>query len=112
MLDIALALFAAVCYGIATAVQKHSMKAMQKFSIKNLLKNKKWLLSILITIIGGIAHLFALKNLPLSTLQPFFGITLIIPVIVGTFIFKEKLKVIEWTAMIMVIVGVLLVSIY
>jgi len=112
MVEIILSLVAATCYGIAASIQKYSMKTMKKFSVRKLIKNKNWLLSILVTFIGVVAQLFALKNLPLSTFQPFFGITLMIPVVVGALVFREKLKVIEWTAVLMIVAGILLVLVY
>jgi drug/metabolite transporter (DMT)-like permease len=112
MIGLFLAFIAATCYGISAALQKYTLKSMEKFSIKVIVKNKIWLLSMAITAAGGLANLFALKNLELSTLQPFFGVTLLIPVLVGAFIFREKLKVREWTAVVLIIAGVLLVSIF
>ncbi len=112
MLGVALALFAAVCYGIATAIQKYSMAGMENFSVRKLARSRMWLLSVAVTLLGGLAYLFALKAEPLSTVQPFLGITVLVPVVAGLVLFRERLGVLKCIGIALLMAGITMVSIY
>ena len=108
MLGVLLSLIVAICYGISATIQKYAISSMKKFSFKLLFKNRKWLVSLLVGTIGTLLYLFAVKIAPLSTVQVFLAISIIVPILAGFLFFKEKLKVREWLCVVLVIAGVFL----
>jgi len=111
MLGILLSLVAAVCYGISAAMQKYAVAkitARKRFSFKHLFKSRKWYASLGIGGIGILAYLTAMIYAPLSTVQVFLSLTLVITVFAGFIFFKEKMKVREWLCVVMIITGVFL----
>jgi len=109
-LGIILAVIAAVFFGISVAMQKYGLKSLKKFTIKGMVTNKRWILSIVIGVIGILLYLVALNLADLSTVQPVTALTLVIPVIAGVAFFKEKIGGFEWALLVLVIVGIVLVS--
>ena len=112
MLEILLALFAAVCFGVATAIQKYSFFSMKRFSVRKMIINSRWLASILITLFGAVAYLYALRIVQLSTVQPVLSLALVVPVLAGVLFFKEKTGARKWVSIVLIISGVVLVSIF
>ncbi len=111
MLGIILSLVAAVCYGISAAMQKHAVAkitAKKRFSFRRLLKNARWYASLGVGGIGILAYLTAMIYAPLSTVQVFLSLTLVISVLAGFMFFKERMKVKEWLCVVMIIAGVFL----
>lgn len=108
MLGIVFALISAVCYGLMSAIQKYCLSSLKKFSLKKLVKNKFWLFSILVGFIGMLFYLLALRFAQLTIVQPLLSISLIIPVLIGYFSFKEKN--VSWISIILILIGVILVS--
>ncbi len=109
-LGIILALVAAVFFGISVAMQKYGLKSMSKFSIGGMVKNKKWIASLLIGVVGILLYLIALNQADLSVVQPITALTLVIPVIAGVIFFKEKIRRTEWLMLALVVIGIVLVS--
>jgi len=112
MLDILLAVLAAVLFGISVILQKYSMKKMKKFEVKALVKNKKWLFALFIGILGVLAYISAMSVGDISTVQPILSLSLIIPVIFGFFWFKEEVVISRWFFIVLLLVGVILLSLY
>jgi drug/metabolite transporter (DMT)-like permease len=108
MLGVVLLLIVAVCYGISATMQKYAVSSMKKFSFKLLFRDRKWLASMLVGTIGTVAYLFAMKIAPLSTVQVFLSLYIVIPILAGFLFFKEKLKVMEWLCVAMIVTGVFL----
>ena len=108
MLGILLSLIIAVCYGISAAMQKYAISKMEKFSFRQLFKNVRWLVALLVGLVGTVTYLLAVKIAPLSTVQVFLSLSIIIPILVGASLFKEKLRTREWICVCMILVGICL----
>ncbi len=89
-------------------IQKHTLHG--GFSLARMFRSPAWLVSILISGIGILAYLTALRTLPLSTVQPVLSAYLVIPVLAGAFIFKERIGGKQWLAVGLLIAGVMLLS--
>jgi drug/metabolite transporter (DMT)-like permease len=100
---------AAVFFGMAIILQKHSMKKMEKFSVVKLLFNGTWIISIVISALGILCYLAAIKFYSVSTVQPIITFSTVIPVIVGPLLLKEKLSGEKWLAILLVIIGIMAV---
>ncbi|MFH0836554.1 MAG: hypothetical protein V1870_00325 [Candidatus Aenigmatarchaeota archaeon] len=111
MLDIILSIIVACCYGISASIQKYSLSAMINFSIKNMVKNKIWLFSMLIGFIGIFLYIFTLRFVALNTIQPLLALSMIIPILVGILAFREKPCIYESIGIILIIVGVIWITI-
>ncbi len=111
MMGIILSLAAAVCYGLSASIQKHSMGDITTFDIRKILRNGTWLFSILLGAVGILFYLMALAGAALTTVQPILSISLVIPIIFGVCMFREKLGRVQWIAVFLVFSGIVLVSI-
>ncbi|MBI3190507.1 EamA family transporter [archaeon] len=100
---------AAILFGMAIILQKHSMKKMEKFSVLKLLRNGTWIISILISAAGILFYLAAIRFYSVSSVQPIVTLATVIPVIVGPLVFKEKLSGEKWLAILLVIIGIMAV---
>jgi uncharacterized membrane protein len=112
LVEVIMSIVAAACFGIATAMQKYSLMSMKKFSLYGMISNRKWLVSIIIALLGIICYLYAIRTTELSTVQPLLAISLVIPVICGIIFFKEKNGMKKWVSMALIIAGVFLVSLF
>lgn len=110
VLGIALSIIASVLFGISIVLQKCGLRGIKKFSFKSFLGNKMWASGVAIGILGILAYLAALSVADLSTVQPVTALTLIIPVVSGVFLFKEKVGKFEWSLLCLVAIGIILVS--
>jgi drug/metabolite transporter (DMT)-like permease len=108
MLGVLLSLIVAICYGISAAMQKYAISKMEKFSFRHLFVNKKWLASLLVGLVGTVAYLLAVKTAPLSTVQVFLSLSIIIPILAGFVFFKEHLKDREWVCISLIVLGIVL----
>ena len=111
MLGVILALVAAILYGTSSALQKYAiskMTAKKKFSFRRMLTNKKWFLSTFIGLIGGAFYVLAMRYAPLSVVQVFLALSIVIPILAGFAFFKEKLYVREWVCVALIVLGVFL----
>ena len=111
MFEIIISVLVALCYGISASIQKYSLSAMKKFSVKQMIKNRIWLFSMLIGIIGILIYIFALRFVALNTIQPILALSMIIPIFAGIFLFKEKPHIYDIAGIILIIVGVIWISI-
>src|SRR3989338_4973586 len=110
-LGIFLAVVAATLFGISVSLQKYGLKSLKKFSLKGMATNKKWIVSMVIGVVGILLYLVALNLADISVVQPLTALTLVIPVIAGVAFFKEKIGGMEWALLALVIIGVVLVSV-
>lgn len=106
MIGIILSLFAALCYGLSASMQKYAIYSMKKFSFSKMIRNRKWLASMVAGAAGTVFYILALRFSSLLTVQVFLSITIIIPVLAGSIVFKEKVGVMKWFCVIMIIAGV------
>ena len=112
LLGIILSIVSSICFGLSVIIQKYSLGEMKNFSIKKMIKNKKWISAFMIGIIGVVIYLAALNLEQISTVQPLTSLSFIIPIIAGIIWFKEKLEVKKWAFLMLVLAGVVLVSIF
>lgn len=110
MIEILIAIIVAFCYGISAAIQKYSFTNMKKFSIRQMIKSWKWLVSMVIGGIGLIIYLYSLKFIPISTIQPLLALSITIPIIAGFLFFKERPNRYESLGVAFVIAGVIWIS--
>ena len=107
-----LAVLASLCFGISVAIQKYSLNEIKNFSLKQMIKSKKWVSALGIGIVGVVIYLVALNLEPISTVQPLTSLSFIIPIIAGIAFFKEKLEVKKWAFLVLVLAGIVLVTIF
>ena len=112
MHGVLLALLAAFCFGLAVSMQKYSMKRMGIFSVKGLIKNQDWLHAMIVGFIGLVLFALSLSVTDLSTVQPLASAYILIPILMGTFVFKENLGVKKWLLIGVLLMGMGLVSLY
>ncbi len=110
MIEIIISFIVAFCYGSSAAIQKYSFMDMKEFSIRKMIKNWKWLVSMVIGSSGLIIYLYSLKFIPISTIQPLLALSITIPIIAGFLFFKEKPNRYESLGVGLVIVGVIWIS--
>jgi drug/metabolite transporter (DMT)-like permease len=108
MYEIIIPLLVAICFGISAAYQKYSMKDSERFSFRELLKNKKWLLAMGIGAIGILLYLFALTFITITAVQPMLALSIIIPIIAGVVFFSEKIGYLEAASITIIIIGLVL----
>lgn len=118
-----LALVVAILWGFGNVFQKHGMStSFPKISLKNVVRqiglvvktlftNWLWLLGTLMMLGGGGVYLVALGYGDVTVVQPILCLTVAVSAIVGVVWLKEKVSVIEWAGILMVLAGVILVSI-
>ena len=109
MLGLILSIAAAILLGTSAAVQKYSMGKLRRFSIHKLTRNPLWVLSILVGIAGTLIYLFAMRFSPVHIVQPIIAVSMLIPVIIGAFMFGEKIGS-KWLYIIIIFIGVWLLS--
>jgi uncharacterized membrane protein len=109
MLGIVFAVLAATCFGLSTTMQKYCLRRMKKLSFERIVKNRVWMISILVGVIGITFYLTALKYEQISIVQPMLAISIAIPVLVGWLGFNEKIRS-RWIHILLIILGVLLIS--
>ena len=112
MLGIALAILSATLFGISVALFKHSLGHLEHFTIKDMLRHKKWLGALIVGLVGVVTYIMAMIAAPLSTVQPMLSFSMVIPILVGAALFKEKLEVWRWLFVIVLLAGIFLVSLY
>jgi drug/metabolite transporter (DMT)-like permease len=106
LFGIFLAATAAIIFGLTTVMQKYSLRKVEKFSIGMLLKNKIWVSSLIVGMIGMGFYLFALSLTQVSSVQSIITSSAIIPVLAGSVLFKEKLGARRWFSIALILVGI------
>ena len=113
MLGIALSLITAFLFGLSATMQKYAIAKMKgKFSFKKMLFNVRWLGATCIGLFGIIAYVFAMRYAPLSTVQVFLALSIVVPIIAGFMFFKEKLSTREWICVVLILAGIALTAFY
>ena len=109
MLGLVLSVFAAICFGFSTTMQKHCLRGMGRFNFSRLIRSRVWVSSLLVGFIGILFYLAALKSAPISIVQPTLSLSIAIPVLAGWFAFGEKMGG-RWIHVMLIIAGVILLS--
>ena len=112
MIGVILSLLTALLFGASVAIFKHSMGKHEKFSVKKIARNKVWLVGLAIGLLGVVAYVFAMALAPLTTVQPIISFSMVIPILAGAFIFKEKMEGWRWLLVAVLAVGIILVALF
>jgi len=112
MLGTALALITSVLFGISVAVFKYSLGGMGIFTIQGMLRNRRWFLALGIGLMGVLTYVAAMAVAPLSTVQPILSLSMVVPIVTGAILFKEKLEVWRWLCMLVLLAGIFLVGLF
>lgn len=116
-------LIATFLFGIGATMQKHGMSTeFPKIQLKGLLRNlpkiiktlftnKLWLLGFLVGPIGGAFLFQAMSEGKISVIQPLMNVGMLVTVLTGVIILKERLRAMEWMAVFILIGGAVLLSI-
>lgn len=107
-----LAVISAVLFGISLAMQKYAVGAMKKFSIGAMAKNKTWLIALLVGVAGILVYLVALNMADLSAVQPLTSLSVVIPILIGVALFKEKMEVKKWLFALILLAGIVIASVF
>ena len=107
---ILIAILVALLFGLCAFFQKVGLKEISEFSIKGMLKSKKWLIGILIGGIGALLYLYAIQKVEITILQPILNLSLVFPVILGRLILKEEITKKELVGIIIILIGVLIIG--
>jgi uncharacterized membrane protein len=110
LIDVITAIFIAFLFGLCAFFQKIGLKEIKEFSIKGMLKSRKWLIGILIGGIGALLYLYAIQKIEITLLQPILNLSLIFPVVFGKLILKEEITKKELVGIIIIVIGVLIIG--
>lgn len=110
VLGIILSGVAAILFGISIAIQKYSLNTTEKFSLKIILRNTKWMGAVAVGFVGVLTYVVALNLENISTVQPIASANIIITILAGFLFFKEKLEVKKWLFLVLTVIGIFLVS--
>ena len=110
-LEILLVIATIILFGSSSTIQKYAIKNMKEFSIAQLARNPAWVFAVLVGILGIAAYMAALQIGTFSFIQTALSATIAIPVVAGALIFREKLSVIEWVSVGLIVVGTILYSV-
>ena len=104
-----LSLIAALLFGASTVIQKYCFRGMKRFSFKRVIRNKVWMMSLLVGATGIMFYLAALRLAEISIVQPMLSLSIAVPVLVGWFVFGEKVGS-RWIHILLIIAGVVMLS--
>ncbi|HEY0805982.1 MAG TPA: hypothetical protein VGD84_12990 [Pseudonocardiaceae bacterium] len=106
------ALFAAICYGVASTMQavvaratKDDRQGVDPRLLFRLLRQWRYLISLGLDVVGLIAQISALRTLPLFLVQASMAASIVVTAVLATRLFGIKLSAIEWTSVVVVCAG-------
>ncbi len=115
-------ILACLGFGVGSAMQKQGMAAkLPKLTLAEaltgwkriaatLLKNKIWLLGMIIDLSGGICFLFAVNEGEISLVQPIVNVNVAIAMLAGVIVLKERLSAAEWAGAAIMMTGAVILS--
>jgi drug/metabolite transporter (DMT)-like permease len=111
------ALFAALCYGIASTVQavvaqstEDDKHGVDPRLLVRLLRQWKYLASLALDIVGLVAQIAALRTLPLFLVQAALSASIAVTALLAVKWFGVRLSAIEWSAVAVVCAGLALLG--
>jgi drug/metabolite transporter (DMT)-like permease len=118
------ALVSAVCYGVAAVMQAMAVRAASRRTaasagagqgvdpalVIRMLRQWRFLASILIDLVGFVAQLIALRRLPLFAVQAIVASNLAVTAVCAAWLMRARLSSREWLAVAGVVVGVSLLG--
>jgi drug/metabolite transporter (DMT)-like permease len=97
---------AAILFGVSTVLQKQAMGRMKKFSLRALLHNRGWIGSLAVGGLGLLFYLEAVSFFDITMIQPMVTASVIIPIIAGGIMFRERLGARKWLAIFIILIGI------
>src|SRR5215469_8265349 len=119
------ALISATCYGVAAVMQAIAVRAASNRSAEEvgeagqgvdpgllvrMMRQGLFLASIAIDLLGFVAQLVALRELPLFAVQAIMAANLAVTAVCAAWIMKARLSLREWLAVVGVVIGVALLG--
>ncbi|HEX4226491.1 MAG TPA: hypothetical protein VHZ97_29275, partial [Pseudonocardiaceae bacterium] len=111
------ALFAAVCYGVASTVQavvaqstEDDKHGVDPRLLVRLLRQWKYLASLALDLIGLVAQIAALRTLPLFLVQAALSASIAVTAVLAVKWFGVRLAAMEWSAVVIVCAGLALLG--
>jgi len=119
------ALLSAICYGVAAVMQAIAVRAASNRSAEvvgeagqgvdpgllvRMMRQGLFLASIAIDLLGFVAQLVALRELPLFAVQAIMAANLAVTAVCAAWIMKARLSLREWLAVAGVVIGVALLG--
>jgi drug/metabolite transporter (DMT)-like permease len=106
------ALFAAICYGVASTMQavaamgtRDDRQGVDPRLLFRLLGQWRYLVGVALDVVGLAAQIWALRTLPLFLVQASMAASIVVTALLATRLFRIKLSGIEWAAVIVVCAG-------
>ncbi|HWE91505.1 MAG TPA: hypothetical protein VG317_18740 [Pseudonocardiaceae bacterium] len=116
-LGLLLALFAAACYGVASAIQAVAARAMREDRhgvdpalLLRLLRQWRYLISLAFDAIGLVAQIVAVHILPLFLMQAALSASIVVTALLSVRLFNMALSRVEWSAVAVVCGGLALLG--
>lgn len=115
-------LLACLGFGVGAAMQKHGMAtALPKLTFRRLLaewrlvlgtvlRNWIWLVGVLVNLAGGGCLILAIDAGEVSVVQPLVNVNLLVAVLLGVVVLRERLRPVEWAGAAAMLAGAALVS--
>jgi drug/metabolite transporter (DMT)-like permease len=109
-------------FGVGTTMMKHGMASeFPKVSLATflkewksilfaILKNKVWVFGVIINITGGLFNVMALASGEITLVQPLVNLNIVITVLAGVLILKERISRLEISGVMVVILGAILLG--
>jgi hypothetical protein len=110
------ALAASVCFGVATVLQAiaarntHAGQGVDPRLLIRLAGQLPYVIGVLLDLVGFVAELAALRSLPLFVVQAVIAANLAVTAVVASQVMKLRLTGREWTAVVVVCVGLALLG--
>ncbi len=117
-----LTLLACVCFASGAALQKHGMatdfptlslgRLRRELGaiLRTILRNWRWLLGLLLNLVGGVFFLLAIDQGEVSVVQPLVNANLLLAVLIGVIFLGERLRATEWLGALAMGAGAVLVT--
>lgn len=124
---ILLAIGAACCFGVATALQKRVFERIPRIKADWWIKDGKidWnairdmirkvlcvemIVGVLLGLVGWVGYAKSMSMGDVTIIQPLMNVATLITVGIGVYFLKERLKSYEWAGIALVLIGAVLVS--
>jgi len=111
MIGEVLALSSAITLSIAAVVQRLGLKKLKYFSIRKAIRNRIWLVGILLGGIGGLLNYLAINKTYLYVVQVIMTSNIIITMILESLLTNDKLNIRQVISIVLITIGLTMVMI-
>jgi multidrug transporter EmrE-like cation transporter len=116
---IALSVVATCCYQVGTVMQKIGADRMPRLGLtlrqgavyRAFFRSPMWLGGLAFMIAGWVFFLRAIANAPVSIVQPVLGFGLVLLALFSVVFLRERLRLIEWAGVALMVFGVVMLGI-